>query len=63
MCKKMQENGWEALSLQLLFRIFWLTEIYNLLDYFRVRIIEEIRLFFFDVEDTARDQKLCAEMM
>ena len=63
MCKKMQENGWEALSLQLLFRIFWLTEIYNLLDYFRVRIIEEIRLFFFDVEDPARDQKLCAEMM
>ena len=63
MCKKMQENGWEALSLQLLFRIFWLTEIYNLLDYFRVQIIEEIRLFFFDVEDTARDQKLCAEMM
>ena len=63
MCKKMQENGWEALSLQLLFRIFWLTEIYNLLDYFRVRVIEEIRLFFFDVEDPARDQKLCAEMM
>ena len=59
----MQENGWEALSLQLLFRIFWLTEIYNLLDSFRVRIIEEIRLFFFDVEDPARDQKLCAEMM
>ena len=59
----MQENGWEALSLQLLFRIFWLTEIYNLLDSFRVRIIEEIRLFFFDVEDPARDQKLCTVMM
>ena len=46
MRKKIQENGWEVLSLQLFFRIFWLTEIYNPLDYFRVGIIEEIRLFF-----------------
>ena len=36
MRKKIQENGWEVLSLQLFFRIFWLTEIYNPLDYFRV---------------------------
>ena len=26
-------------------------------------IIEEIRFFFFDVEDPDRNQKLCAEMM
>ena len=26
-------------------------------------IIEEIRFFFFDVEDPALNQKLCAEMM
>ena len=26
-------------------------------------IIEEIRFFFFDVEDPARNQKLCGEMM
>ena len=26
-------------------------------------IIEEERFFFFDLEDAARNQKLCAEMM
>ena len=36
-------------------------EKYNPLDYFRLGIIEEIRIFFFDVEDPARDQKLCAK--
>ena len=37
-------------------------ERYNLLDCFRMRIIEESRLFFFDVEDPTLSQKLC-EMM
>ena len=37
-------------------------EDYNPLDYFRMEIIEEIS-FFFDREDPARSQKLCAEMM
>ena len=37
-------------------------ERYNLLDCFRMRIIEESRFFFFDVEDPALNQKLC-EMM
>ena len=37
-------------------------ERYNLLDCFRMRIIEESRIFFFDVEDPALNQKLC-EMM
>ena len=32
-------------------------------DYFRMIIIEEINLFFFDVEDPVHNQKLCAEMM
>ena len=36
-------------------------ERYNLLDYFRVGIMEEIRFFFFDVEDPARNQKLCVK--
>ena len=36
---------------------------YNPLDYFRMGIIEEISFFFFDVEDPARNQKLCTEMM
>ena len=36
---------------------------YNPLDYFRMEIIEEISLFFFDVEYPACNQKLCAEMM
>ena len=57
-----QEHEWEALLLQLLFRIFWLTKNDNLLDCFRMRIIEELRFFFFDVEDPALNQKLC-EMM
>ena len=35
---------------------------YNLLDCFRMRIIQESRFFFFDVEDPALNQKLC-EMM
>ena len=34
-------------------------ERYNLLDCFRMRIIEELRFFFFDVEDPALNQKLC----
>ena len=38
-------------------------ERYNPLDYFRMGIIEEIGFFFFDMEDPARNQKLCAEMM
>ena len=37
-------------------------ERYNLLDCFRMRIIEELKFFFFDVEDPALNQKLC-EMM
>ena len=36
-------------------------ERYNPPDYFCVRIIEEIRFFFFNVEDPARNQKLSAE--
>ena len=36
-------------------------EKYNRLDYFRLGIIEEIRFFFLDVEDPARNQKLCAK--
>ena len=34
-------------------------ERYNLLDCFRMQMIEELRLFFFDVEDPALNQKLC----
>ena len=37
-------------------------ERYNPLDYLRMGIIEELRFFFFDMEDPARNQKLC-EMM
>ena len=37
-------------------------ERYNLLDRFRMRIIVELRFFFFDVEDPALNQRLC-EMM
>ena len=37
-------------------------ERYNPLYYFRMRIIKEIRFFFLDMEDPARNQKLC-EMM
>ena len=33
-------------------------ERYNPVDYFRMGIMEEIRFFFFDVEDPARNQKL-----
>ena len=33
-------------------------ERYDSLDYFGMGIIEEIRFFFFDVEDPARNQKL-----
>ena len=36
-------------------------ESYNPLDYFRVGIIEELKFFFFDVEDPARNQKLCVK--
>ena len=51
-------------SLPLLFHIFdRQRKIYsNALKYFGIRIREEI-FFFFDVEDPARNQKLCAEMM
>ena len=37
-------------------------ERYNPLDYFRMGIIEELRFFFFDVEDPARNQNLCKMM-
>ena len=33
------------------------------LEYFRMGIIKEMSFFFFDVEDPARNQKPCAEMM
>ena len=36
-------------------------EIYNLLDCFRMGIIEELRFFSFDVEDPALNQKLCVK--
>ena len=36
---------------------------YNPLDYFGMGIIEEIEFLFFEVEDPARNQKLCAKMM
>ena len=38
-------------------------EKYNPLDHFRMGIIEEIRFFFFDVEDPARNQKVCEVML
>ena len=38
-------------------------ERYNPLDYFVMGIIEGIRFFSFDVEDPARNQKLCVDMM
>ena len=42
----------------------WQRKIYtNPLDYFGMGIIEEIRFFSFDMDDPARNQKLCAEMM
>ena len=34
-------------------------ERYNLLDCFRMGIIEDLRFFFFDEEDPALNQKLC----
>ena len=58
----MPKNGWEVLSLQLLFRIFRRTE-KDPLDYFSMGIIQKIRFFFYDVEDPAHNQKLCPEMM
>ena len=36
-------------------------ERYNPLDYFRMGIIKEIRFFFLDMEDPARNQKLCVK--
>ena len=33
-------------------------ERYNPVDYFRMGIMEEIRFFFFDVQDPVRNQKL-----
>ena len=43
--------------------LYFLTdkERYNPLDYFRMGIIEELRFFFFDVEDPAQNQKLCVK--
>ena len=38
-------------------------ERYNPLDYFCMGIIEKISFPFFDVENPAHNQKLCAEMM
>ena len=35
----------------------------TLQDYFHLGFTEEISLFFFEVEDPARNQKLCAEMI
>ena len=37
-------------------------ERYNPLDYLGMGIIEALRLFFFDVEDPARNQKLCVKL-
>ena len=37
-------------------------ERYNPVDYFRMGIMEEIRFFFFDVQDPVRNQKLCQMM-
>ena len=36
-------------------------ERHNPLDYFRMGIIEELRLFFFDLEGPARNKKLCVK--
>ena len=36
-------------------------ERYNTLDYFRMGIIEKLRLFFFNVEEPAFNQKLCVK--
>ena len=36
---------------------------YNPLDYFRMEIIEEIRFFFFSVENPVHNQSLSAEMV
>ena len=36
-------------------------ERYNPLDYFRMGIMEEIRFFFLDMEEPARNQKLCVK--
>ena len=43
--------------------LYFLTdkERYNPLDYFRMGIIEELRFFFFDVEDPAHNQNLCVK--
>ena len=53
-----QENGWEALSPQFIFHIFWLTKKDNPPDYFGMGNVEERRFFFFDIEDPAYNQKL-----
>ena len=70
-----QANGWEKLSMQLLFRIFDKSgmvgssyakekEDYNPLDYFRIGIIEEIKfLFSSTANDQPLDKKLCTGMM
>ena len=53
--KKMDEKRYYCITFP-----YFLTdkERYNLLDCFRMRIIEESRFFFFDVEDPALNQKL-----
>ena len=52
-----QLNGWEALLLQFIFPyILTVKERYNPLDYFCMGIIEEISLFFFDMEDPVGNQ-------
>ena len=37
-------------------------ERYNPLDYFRMGIIQEISFFFFNMENAARIQNLCAKL-
>ena len=44
--------------------LYFLTdkERYHPLDYFRMGITKQFRFFFFDVEDSARNQKMCKMM-
>ena len=43
--------------------ILTVKERYNPVDYCCMWIIDEIRFFFFDVEDAAHNQKLCVKIM
>ena len=56
-----QENVWETLT-AITFP-YYLTgkKRYDPLDYFGMGIMEEIRFFFFDMEDPARNRKLCVK--